>query len=1123
VILGGASAVEQKQRPPARDHLCKQVVLTLLVAALTWPPEGLAQVLFSDQSAAAGLSADVYSTATRHSLGINWVDFDDDGWPDLFLVNGNARFPHLFRNNGDGTFTKRDDLLPLLPAVEMAGSVFADYDRDGDLDIYVFTDNTDPSTNSSNLPDGPANILLKNLFVENGRQVPLNGPLFVDVAAAAGVHDLAQPPLGTLPGMRAKTGSWLDYDRDGFVDLYIGHMVRGREGRVENRNRLYRNLGNGTFVDVTAASGVDTGTDPTNYRETLAFIAAHLDSDLWPDLYVVNVEAPAPYHFDQIYFNNGNGTFTDSTGLSPGIGDDAEAGMGIDVADIDLDGDWDVYISDIYSTTLDALPRGNVFYLNNGDRTFEDNSAPAAGIAGKFSWGVNFFDVDQDGYEDLYVATVSGRPLMYMNNRNGTFTDVAVAAGLTIGSGRGSATADYDGDGDLDLAVINEDGPLQLFRNDTIGTGNWLKLRLVGVQSSTEAIGTLVRIQADGLAMMRQVKGGSSAHSQDDLVVHFGVGSASSIGEVEIPWPSGTVDVLNNVALNQVLTVLEGSIGDSRTATPTPNGTATLTHSRTSTQTRTATSTRTATASPTVTLTRTSTSTPTSTKSVTPTPTPTSTRTITPTATVTPTPAQTATPTETRTTTPTPSPSATRTSTPSPTMTLVSTLTATSTQTSTVTPTPSATWSRTSTYSPTLTPTSTETSTRTATATDTSTASATPTRTATQTATFTGTRTATSTLTVTATQTETRTPSPTRTAASTATQTSTFTHTATATSSPTQSLTPTSTSTRTGTATRTRTPTFTVTNTRTATATRTFTATSTATRAATGTATHSATVSPSPTPSATETATLTPSLSYSATGTQVPASATATPTASASPTETPTSSSTPTATNTVTPTLTFTETEGATLVPTLTATMMDTETATPHSSATPSLTQTSTQTPSAITDTPTLTETDTATPTPPATDTPTLTVTAEPTHTAAPSATGSHESTVTPTSEAGPTQSPHPDVAPTPTRAADGTTFLTAPLGEDSGTIQLADASVFPTRGTILINAELIYYAAREGNVLMNLQRGHNGSEVTAHSGGSIVSLMICTGDCNGNYEVTIDELTQLPHFEGSNLGKSST
>lgn len=540
-------------------------VLTLSLALAGQEAEA-ATVKFTDVSLAAGVGDDLYHGATIHTLGVAWIDYDNDNWPDLFLVNGHGKEEHLFHNNGNGTFTKADELLPALANVEMAGAVFADYDNDGDSDIFIQTTNEQWDLFGFQESDGPSNILLKNLWVENGNQIVAGQALFMDVAATAGVTGNIDPPLGAdYPARRTMTGGWLDYNRDGCVDLYVGQMVLQAVGSIANRDTLYKNNCNGTFTDVTDSSNIDS--DPLNiddtlyYRPTLAFLGADLDNDRWPDIYAVNVHELAPHEHDVLWKNNGNGTFRDATGDSPGLGDDSGSGMGVDAADIDLDGDWDIYISDVFDTTNDAS-LGNVLNLGNPDGTWQDNSAPAAGVAGSFSWGVNFLDADQDGYEDLYVANDTTNDHFYINQLNGTFQDIGVSAGFVgSGNGRGTATADYDRDGDLDIAMVADGNHLFLWRNETTGGGHWLELKLAATQSNRSAIGAVVKVKAGGMNLMRQVKGGSSAHSQNEFLVHFGLGATTSIDEIRVLWPSGVEDVIQNASVDGLLTVTEGTGG----------------------------------------------------------------------------------------------------------------------------------------------------------------------------------------------------------------------------------------------------------------------------------------------------------------------------------------------------------------------------------------------------------------------------------------------------------------------------------------------------------------------------------------------------------------------------------
>ena len=521
-------------------------------------------IRFTEVAAAAGVGADRFFASSTHSLGVNWIDVDADGWPDLFAVGGDPGYPpRLYRNLGDGRFEAAHHLIPELPAYEMSGSVFADYDNDGDPDIYVYTDNVEWSLHGDNLPDGPPNLLLRNLLVENGGRVPSRRPLFVEAAAAAGVDDLAATPYGPLPGHRSKAASWLDYDRDGCVDLYVSHLVINSAGTAATRDRLYRNGCDGSFTDATTAAGLYRGA--TAWRGAFLVLGAHLDADLWPDLYVVNVSgdnANRSSHVDQV-FRNAEGSFTQVFRDWYWIGDDAQAGMGIDVADVDGNGTWDLYMSDLRSggTPLEDEPWGNVLYLGHPRGSYADNSAERAGVAGDDSWGVNFFDADHDGDEDLFVATMAGSriDLFFSNDGDGTFRNVARQAGVRVPDGRGSAIADYDRDGDVDVAVVNQEGTLQLFRNDTDLQGAALQLDLVGTHSNRSAIGTVIKVHAGDSVLMRQVKGGSSGHSQNSLAVHFGMGSAGHADTVEVFWPAGGVVRWHGQPAGQRLRLVEGS------------------------------------------------------------------------------------------------------------------------------------------------------------------------------------------------------------------------------------------------------------------------------------------------------------------------------------------------------------------------------------------------------------------------------------------------------------------------------------------------------------------------------------------------------------------------------------
>jgi PKD repeat protein len=380
------------------------------------------------------------------------------------------------------------------------------------------------------------------------------------VAAAAGVNNLAPVPFGPNGGYKSYTAAWLDYDLDSCVDLFVGTMVWDGGGTDANRNALYKNDCDGTFTNVTTTAGIYTGVANQD-RATLAVFAGLMDADRYPDLYVINVQQASPLHHDQYFHNNGDGTFTDMTATMPGIGDDSGAGMGIDLSDFDLDGDWDIYMSDLVNPGgIEPVAEGNVFYTGNANGTWNENSAPALGIDSFDSWAVSFFDADNNGYEDLLVGVISPtnmQDMFYKNNGNGTFSDISVAAGMISGDSRGSAVADFDRDGDQDFAIINLNGTLRLYQNVSTGAGNYLSVALDATVSNEAAIGALVEVTAGGVTYRRQVQGGVSSHSQDELALHFGLGSATTATEVKVTWPSGIVQTLTNVGTNQMIGITE--------------------------------------------------------------------------------------------------------------------------------------------------------------------------------------------------------------------------------------------------------------------------------------------------------------------------------------------------------------------------------------------------------------------------------------------------------------------------------------------------------------------------------------------------------------------------------------
>ena len=472
----------------------------------------------------------------------------------------------------------------------MSGSIFADYDNDGDRDIYVYTDRSEWVITRENQPDGPPNLLLRNRLVENGGVILPGEPLFREVASPAGVDDRASPPLGELSAYRTKSAAWLDYNRDGCIDLYIGHLVMNAAGTPANRDRLLRNDCAGGFHEATTAAGLYPPS-ATEYRGALAVLGAHLDTDLWPDIYVVNVTfgtADPASQLDQIYRNQG-GTLTPWFRDSTRIGDDAQWGMGMDVADINHNGTWDIYISDLlWDTPLEEPPWGNVLYLGTPSGGFTDNQAPNAGVVGDDSWGVNFLDVDHDGWEDLFITTMLGAEgeFLFANNGDGTFTNVAGRAGIATGNSRGSAVADYDRDGDLDIALVNHtyclERPASELQVQRIRGARCIRRHRAAVLAAAAAqrLSKERQLVAAPPGRERQQRrgdrggrprrgggadadasdrGGTGGHSQSSLAVHFGLGPTEMVDTVEVLWPSGLRTRWANQPANTLIEVVEGA------------------------------------------------------------------------------------------------------------------------------------------------------------------------------------------------------------------------------------------------------------------------------------------------------------------------------------------------------------------------------------------------------------------------------------------------------------------------------------------------------------------------------------------------------------------------------------
>jgi len=527
---------------------------------------------FVDVASAAGLHSPVIYgdvESKKYILeatgcGCAFLDYDNDGWIDIFLLSGtrlggdpSEATNRLYKNNRDGTFADVTEKAGL-KAVGWASAVcVGDYNNDGNEDIFCtyFGQN--------------------RLYRNNGDGT------FTDVTKAAGLWNKQS---------RWGAGcSFLDYNRDGHLDLFVSNYVRfsfehapvpgekvtcnwkgvpvecGPRGLPTGRHALYRNNGDGTFTDVSQQAGVATATE--SYGMTV--IAADLDEDGWTDIYVACDSTPS-----LLFMNNHDGTFREE-GVLRGVAlsdDGAEqAGMGVGVGDYDLDGHLDLYKTHFVEDS-------NGLYHNDGKGNFDDVTRPAriAVETRYLCWGTGIVDLDNDGYPDIFMATGNVYPeverkfeqyayktprVIFRNLGNGTFEELQEQAGpgvVEAHCSRGCAFGDFDNDGDLDILIVNLNEPPSLLRNDLSGNQNWIKIKLEGVKSNRSAIGARVLVYYGGKVQVQSVLSQSSFYSCNDSRLHFGLGQSKTV-DVEVFWPTGLHEKLMHLAVNQLVTVREST------------------------------------------------------------------------------------------------------------------------------------------------------------------------------------------------------------------------------------------------------------------------------------------------------------------------------------------------------------------------------------------------------------------------------------------------------------------------------------------------------------------------------------------------------------------------------------
>lgn len=559
---------------PTLRNLTRSLALLVTLGLLALPQAVKNPVKFTDVTRKAGIQAVVISggKVKNYVLEVNgsgacWLDYDNDGYPDLYLVNGStleqlqgkAQVPagqhnHLYHNNRNGTFTDVTESAHVAGTGWGFGCAAADYDNDGKTDLLVTT-------------MGP-NLLYHN----NG-----NGT-FTEVAKQAGLAGANVWHTGA---------AFADYDGDGLLDVYIAGYLDfdvshpelktcsyrgvnvhacGPLGYKGVADTLYHNNGDGTFSDVTAKAKVIDRLPSFGF----AVVFEDLDGDNRPDIFVANDSNPNYY-----YRNRGDGTFEESA-IAAGLAFNSDgremSSMGVAVGDYDNDGRTDLFVTTFANDNY-------VLYHNDGKGMFSDVSFQAGvgeATISYLGWGTFFFDYDNDGQKDLLAANGHVYPeiegklgretyreplLLFHNSGNGKFHESSEEAGLrqlAAHSARGGAFCDYDNDGDLDVLISNIDEPPQLLRNDGGNQANWLTLRLIGTKSNRDAIGALVKVRSGELTQWDRVRTGGSYLSGNDKRLHFGLGERRSADEIEILWPSGAQEKLEGIPADQFLTIEEG-------------------------------------------------------------------------------------------------------------------------------------------------------------------------------------------------------------------------------------------------------------------------------------------------------------------------------------------------------------------------------------------------------------------------------------------------------------------------------------------------------------------------------------------------------------------------------------
>jgi len=467
-----------------------------------------AQIIFTDVTSTAGVS---FNSQLGESLA--WGDYDNDGDQDLFLSTDGLN--RLMRNDGNDIFTDVSLQVGLTETFATTGCAFGDLDNDGDLDLFVVT-----------TFNGGPDLLYENL----GSTANYN------------FHSVASSFSGITELVKQRGVSFFDYNRDGLLDIYVSG---------DGNDIVYKNLGGLKFQNVAIGIGV------LNDNISVTSVPTDINNDGWIDIFTSN-RSLLP---NKIFLNNAAGIYTDIA-ASSGIN---AVGLGMGVLSFDYDNDLDM---DLYWTTWPGVSpfQPNAFYQNQGNNTFL-NKTSETNTTNITGWGIscNAGDIDNDRFEDFFVANGfsenSTSSILFKNNNGSSFQDITLSVlGNITGDARGVAFADYDNDGDLDLCVTyGMHLETRLWRNDTVTSNNWVTFILKGVNSNKSAIGARIELTANGLTTVKEVSGGAGRGSFNSLPVEFGLATATSIDNVKVRWPNGTIENFNNIPINQIKSIKEGS------------------------------------------------------------------------------------------------------------------------------------------------------------------------------------------------------------------------------------------------------------------------------------------------------------------------------------------------------------------------------------------------------------------------------------------------------------------------------------------------------------------------------------------------------------------------------------